>query len=108
MYLSKLSATTRELPKTRARIMAEEIASAHISNKDDLIDIIEQTINNHMERTGGEGMSYQKLSQKEWDKRLVVANTYFSECPKCGSPVPHESQCWYCGDSSNVIMVGEE
>ena len=56
-------------------------------------------------------MSYQKLSQKEWDKRLlVVANTYFriSECPKCGSPVPHESQCWYCGDSSNVIMVGEE
>ena len=40
---------TRELPKTRTRIMAEEIASAHISNKDDLIDIIEQTINAHME-----------------------------------------------------------
>ena len=38
---------TRELPKTRTRIMAEEIASAHISNKDDLIDIIEQTIKNH-------------------------------------------------------------
>ena len=40
---------TRDLPKTRARIMAEEIASAHISNKDDLIDIIEQMINAHME-----------------------------------------------------------
>ena len=45
---------TRELPKTRARIMAEEIASAHISNKDDLIDIIEQTINAHMEELKGE------------------------------------------------------
>ena len=33
----------RTLPKPRTRIMAEEIASAHISNKDDLIDIIEQT-----------------------------------------------------------------
>lgn len=56
-------------------------------------------------------MSYQKLSKEEWDKRLlVVANAYFriSECPKCGSPVPHDSQCWYCGDPSNVIMVGEE
>ena len=45
---------TRELPKTRTRIMAEEIASAHISNKDDLIDIIEQTINAHMEELKGE------------------------------------------------------
>lgn len=40
---------TREIQKTRARIMAEEIASAHISNKSDLVDIIEQTINAHME-----------------------------------------------------------
>ena len=39
---------TRELPKTRARIMAEEIAAAQISNKKDLVDIIEQTINTHM------------------------------------------------------------
>lgn len=39
---------TRELPKTRARIMAEEIAAAQISNKSDLVDIIEQTINTHM------------------------------------------------------------
>lgn len=39
---------TRELPKTRARIMAEEIAAAQISNKSDLIDIIEQTIKTHI------------------------------------------------------------
>jgi hypothetical protein len=45
---------TRELPKTRARIMAEEIASAHISNKSDLVDIIEQTINNHMKELENE------------------------------------------------------
>ena len=45
---------TRELPKTRTRIMAEEIASAHISNTDDLIDIIEQTINAHREELKGE------------------------------------------------------
>ena len=44
---------TRELPKTRARIMAEEIASAHISNKSDLVDIIEQTINTHMKELEG-------------------------------------------------------
>jgi len=49
-----ISIYTRELPKTRTRIMAEEIASAHISNKDDLIDIIEQTINAHMEELKGE------------------------------------------------------
>ena len=45
---------TRELPKTRARILAEEIASAKINNKEDLIDIIEQTINAHMEELKGE------------------------------------------------------
>jgi len=39
---------TRELPKTRARIMAEEIAAAQISNKKDLVDIIEQTIKTHI------------------------------------------------------------
>lgn len=44
---------TRELPKTRARIMAEEIAAAQISNKSDLIDIIEQTINTHMKELKG-------------------------------------------------------
>ena len=49
----KVKCYHRELPKTRARIMAEEIASAHISNKDDLIDIIEQTINNHMKELEG-------------------------------------------------------
>lgn len=38
---------TREPPKTRARILAEEIASAKISNEADLVDIIEQTIKNH-------------------------------------------------------------
>jgi len=38
---------TRELPKTRTRIMAEEIASTKISNEANLIDIIEQTIKNH-------------------------------------------------------------
>ena len=45
---------TRELPKTRARIMAEEIAAAQISNKKDLVDIIEQTINTHMKELKGE------------------------------------------------------
>ena len=45
---------TRELPKTRARIMAEEIAAAQISNKSDLVDIIEQTINTHMKELKGE------------------------------------------------------
>lgn len=44
----------RELPKTRARIMAEEIASAKISNEKDLVDIIEQTINTHMKELRGE------------------------------------------------------
>lgn len=45
---------TRELPKTRARIMAEEIASAQISNEKDLVDIIEQTINTHVKELKGE------------------------------------------------------
>lgn len=45
---------TRKLPKTSARIMAEEIASAKISNEKDLVDIIEQTINTHMKELKGE------------------------------------------------------
>jgi len=44
---------TRELPKTRARIIAEEIAAAQISNKKDLVDIIEQTINTHIKELKG-------------------------------------------------------
>ena len=44
---------TRKLPKTRARIMAEEIASAKISNEKDLVDIIEQTISTHMKELKG-------------------------------------------------------
>jgi hypothetical protein len=43
----KVKCYTREIPKTRTRIMAEEIASAKISNEADLVDIIEQTIKNH-------------------------------------------------------------
>ena len=54
-YLNHVTKTyTRELPKTRARIMAEEIAAAQISNKSDLVDIIEQTINTHMKELKGE------------------------------------------------------
>ena len=44
----------KEFPKTRARIMAEEIASAKISNEKDLVDIIEQTINTHMKELKGD------------------------------------------------------